>query len=178
MSSLFESFVYPFVIMFTVPMSWAGAFVGIRVLGMLYGADIVPGNPEYNVITLLGFVILTGVVVNNAILIVHQALYLRRSRGMAQNEAISQAVRQRIRPIFMSTTTSVLGMLPLAIGGGSGTELYTGIGAAVVGGLSLSTLFTLVLVPSAFALFLDLRRGLRRLLRLPPAADDRVGGPV
>ncbi|NQT87865.1 efflux RND transporter permease subunit, partial [bacterium] len=149
MASLFESFVYPFVIMFAVPLSWAGAFVGMRVLGMLYGADIVPGNPEFNVITLLGFVILTGVVVNNAILIVHQALHLRRSRGMPQNEAISQAVRQRIRPIFMSTTTSVLGMLPLAIGGGSGTELYTGIGAAVVGGLLLSTLFTLVLVPSS-----------------------------
>ncbi len=184
MCSLFESFVYPFVIMFTVPLSWAGALVGIDVMTRLYGLlldhpvhlfgqRILPGAPEFNVITLLGFVILTGVVVNNAILIVHQALNLHRG-GMPQNAAIQQAVRQRIRPIFMSTITSVLGMLPLAVGRGSGAELYNGLGAAVVGGLALSSLFTLILTPAAFALFLDLRRGVRRLLGLAPAEDDRI----
>ena len=184
MASLFESFIYPFVIMFTVPLSWAGALVGIDLMTRLHfvmlgkplarlGVDFIPGLPEFNVITLLGFVILTGVVVNNAILIVHTALLLHR-RGMAQNEAIEQAVRQRIRPIFMSTFTSVLGMLPLAIGSGSGSELYTGLGSAVVGGLAFSSLFTLVLIPAAFGLFLDLRRGIRRLLGLAPATDDRI----
>jgi len=180
MSSLFESFVYPFVIMFTVPLSWAGALVGIHAMTWLHYllaarpiAGFAPGLPEFNVITLLGFVILTGVVVNNAILIVHTALKQRRA-GATQAHAIEQAVRQRVRPIFMSTITSVLGMAPLAVGSGSGAELYNGLGAAVVGGLFFATLFTLVLIPAAFALFLDLRRGLRRLLRLPPAADDQV----
>ena len=186
MASLFESFVYPFVIMFTVPLSWAGALVGLNVMTWLhhvlvanpvviFGMRIVPGLPEFNVITLLGFVILTGVVVNNAILIVHQALQLHRG-GMAQNPSIEQAVRQRIRPIFMSTVTSVLGMLPLAIGRGSGAELYTGLGAVVVGGLALSCIFTLVLTPAAFALFLDIRRGVRKMLGLAPVLDDQVPG--
>ena len=173
MAALFESFVYPFVIMFTVPLSWAGALLGIWLMKWLNARGIVPGVPEFNVITLLGFVILTGVVVNNAILIVHQALNLRRA-GHSQTESVAGSVRQRIRPIFMSTTTSVLGMLPLAVGGGSGTELYTGLGAAVVGGLMFATIFTLILVPAAFALFLDLRRSLRVLLRLEAADDDRV----
>ena len=170
-AALFESFVYPFVIMFTVPLSWAGAIVGIRVMQFLHYRGIVPGLAEFNVITLLGFVILTGVVVNNAILIVHQALNLRRA-GASQDEAILGAVQHRTRPIFMSSTTSVLGMLPLATGGGSGTELYTGLGAAVIGGLFFSTVFTLILVPAGFALFLDIRRGARAMLGLPPAADD------
>jgi HAE1 family hydrophobic/amphiphilic exporter-1 len=184
MASLFESFVYPFVIMFTVPLSWAGALLGIDALiwlhdflvanpVYLFGNQLLNGRPEFNVITLLGFVILTGVVVNNAILIVHTALMLHRE-GMAQNHAIEEAIRRRIRPVFMSTFTSVLGMTPLAVGHGSGAELYTGLGAAVVGGLLLSSIFTLVLTPSAFALFLDLRRGLRKLLRLPPAEDDQI----
>ncbi len=179
MASLFESFVYPFVIMFTVPLSWAGAYVGIFAITRAHhalaaiDAPFVPGLPEYNVLTLLGFVILTGVVVNNAILIVHQSLNLIRG-GSPQREAIRQAVRQRVRPIFMSTITSVLGMLPLAIGAGSGAELYNGIGAAVVGGLALSAVFTLVLTPAAFSLFLDFRRGVRRVLRLAPAPDDAV----
>ena len=179
MSSLFESFLYPFVIMFTVPLSWAGALVGINVLTWLHhamkGAEaaFVPGLPEFNVITLLGFVILTGVVVNNAILIVHTALAARRS-GATQSHAIQQAVRNRIRPIFMSTITSVLGMAPLALGSGSGAELYNGLGAVVVGGLAFATVFTLVLTPASFALFLDIRRTLRKLLRLAPAADDQL----
>ena len=180
MSSLFESFVYPFVIMFTVPLSWAGALVGIRVLTHVHfflfnhpEAVIQVGLPEFNVITLLGFVILTGVVVNNAILIVHTALALRRS-GAAQSAAIEEAVRRRIRPIFMSTITSVLGMTPLALGHGSGAELYNGLGAAVIGGLFFSAVFTLVLTPAAFSLFLDIRRGVRRIVGLPPAADDQV----
>jgi HAE1 family hydrophobic/amphiphilic exporter-1 len=179
MASLFESFVYPFVIMFTVPLSWAGAYIGIwavtQVRGLLLAAHapFVPGLPEYNVITLLGFVILTGVVVNNAILIVHQSLNLIRG-GAPQREAIRQAVRQRVRPIFMSTITSILGMTPLALGAGSGAELYNGIGAAVVGGLALSTVFTLILTPAAFSLFLDLRRGVRLVLGLAPHPDDAV----
>ena len=114
---------------------------------------------------MLGFVILIGVVVNNAILIVHQALNFMRPRkeetsageweeleGMPPRDAIREAVRTRIRPIFMTTTTSVCGMLPLVLMGGSGSELYKGLGSVVVGGLIVATIFTLVVVPLLFSL--------------------------
>lgn len=101
---------------------------------------------------MLGFIILIGIVVNNAILIVHQALNHIRHEGMELNEAITNSVRNRIRPIFMSTMTSVFGMLPLVLFPGSGSELYRGLGSVVVGGLSVSTVFTLFLVPSVFSL--------------------------
>ena len=100
-----------------------------------------------DVLTILGFVILAGVVVNNAILIVHQALHFVRRDGMEIGEGIERAVRTRVRPIAMGTLTSVGGMLPLVLAPGSGSELYRGLGAVVVGGLVVSTVFTLVLVP-------------------------------
>ena len=106
-------------------------------------------------ITMLGFVILIGIVVNNAILIVHQALDNIRDHEMEHKEAIVESVRSRIRPIFMSTTTSVIGMLPLILLPGSGSEFYRGLGSVVVGGLLVSTMFTLILVPSVFSLVLE-----------------------
>ena len=123
-----------------------------------------------DVITMLGFVILTGVVVNSAILIVHQALNNIRA-GMTSREALVESVRSRVRPIFMSTTTSVMGMLPLVLSGGSGTELYKGLGAVVVGGLALSTLFTLFLVPSLFSLSLDMRHFMTRVFGWRPLEE-------
>lgn len=109
---------------------------------------------------MLGFVILIGIVVNNAILIVHQALNNMKEQGMANRDAISESVKTRIRPIFMSTTTSVFGMLPLVLFPGSGSELYRGLGSVVVGGLVVSTIFTLFLVPSVFSMVLDFRERL------------------
>jgi HAE1 family hydrophobic/amphiphilic exporter-1 len=106
---------------------------------------------------MLGFIILIGTVVNNAILIVHQSLNHMRYEGMERREAIREAVRNRIRPIFMSTTTSVFGMLPLVLFRGAGSELYRGLGSVVVGGLALSTIFTLFLIPALFSLVLDAR---------------------
>ena len=100
-----------------------------------------------DVLTLLGFVILAGVVVNNAILIVHQALNNQKERGMNGQHAIRSSVESRVRPIMMSTLTSVGGMLPLVLMPGAGSELYRGLGAVVVGGLIVSTIFTLILVP-------------------------------
>jgi HAE1 family hydrophobic/amphiphilic exporter-1 len=102
-------------------------------------------------------VILIGIVVNNAILIVSQALQLMRNDRMDPREAIEEACQNRLRPIFMSTFSSILGMLPLAIGSGNGSELYRGLGIVVVGGLALSTLFTLILVPAVFMFFIRLR---------------------
>jgi len=120
---------------------------------------------------MLGFVILIGVVVNNAILIVHQALNFMRGietdlidpklaaegKGLPARDAIRESVRTRVRPIFMTTLTSVAGMLPLVVMPGSGSELYRGLGSVVVGGLVVSTVFTLIVVPLVFSLAIDVR---------------------
>jgi HAE1 family hydrophobic/amphiphilic exporter-1 len=110
-----------------------------------------------DILTMLGFIILVGTVVNNAILIVHQSLNHMRQDHMPPREAIRESVHNRIRPIFMSVSTSVFGMLPLIIWPGAGSELYRGLGSVVVGGLVVSTLFTLFLVPAMFSLMLDAR---------------------
>jgi HAE1 family hydrophobic/amphiphilic exporter-1 len=91
-------------------------------------------------------------VVNNAILIVEQTLHHMRNEGMARHPAILESVRNRIRPIFMTTTTTVFGLLPLVLFPGAGSELYRGLGAVVLGGLVVSTVFTLVLIPTLFNL--------------------------
>jgi HAE1 family hydrophobic/amphiphilic exporter-1 len=155
MASLFESFIYPFVIMFSVPLAAFGGFLGLGILNIFT-------NQALDVLTMLGFVILIGIVVNNAILIVHQALNNMRDEEMDKRQAISESVKSRIRPIFMSTTTSVFGMMPLVLFPGSGSELYRGLGSVVVGGLVVSTIFTLFLVPSVFSMVLDFRERLSR----------------
>ncbi len=150
MAALFESFLYPLVIIITVPLAAAGGMLGLKVLNLF-------GYQSMDVLTMLGFVILIGVVVNNAILIVHQALNFMADEGMAANEAVVASVAIRVRPIFMSTITSVLGLLPLVLFPGAGSELYRGLGSVVVGGLLMSTLFTLVLVPAFFSLVMAWR---------------------
>jgi HAE1 family hydrophobic/amphiphilic exporter-1 len=104
-------------------------------------------------LTLLGFIILVGIVVNNAILIVHQTLFHIRIEGMDVSESITEATRNRIRPIFMSTLTSVFGMLPLVLFPGAGSELYRGLGSVVVGGLALSAVLTLIIIPPLLTVF-------------------------
>ncbi len=107
-----------------------------------------------DMLTLLGFIILVGIVVNNAILIVHQTLFHLNEEGLAPIAAIEEATRNRIRPIFMSTLTSVMGMMPLVVFPGEGSELYRGLGAVVVGGLSMSAFLTLLTVPPLLRLCL------------------------
>lgn len=162
MAALFESFVYPFVIMLSVPLAMVGGFGALRIIHELTARD--PTTPVQNldVLTMLGFVILVGVVVNNAILIVHQTLTNMRESGEAPADAIVSAVRARTRPIFMSALTSVFGMIPLVIMTGPGSELYKGIGSVVTGGLLVSTVFTLFVVPAMLSLFLDARIWLER----------------
>jgi len=155
MSALFESFASPLVILLSVPMALTGGVFGVAI------ARAFDPTVNLDVITMLGFVILAGIVVNNAILIVHQSLNNIRA-GMASREAVIESVRSRVRPIFMSSTTSIMGMLPLVLSSGSGTELYRGLGAVVVGGLALSTIFTLFLIPCLFSLSLDFRAWLTR----------------
>lgn len=173
MSALFESFLYPFVIMFSVPLAALGGFLGLAVLNLFtYQA--------MDILTMLGFIILIGTVVNNAILVVHQSLNHMRDEGLAPREAIREATGNRIRPIFMSVSTSVFGMLPLVLFPGAGSELYRGLGSVVVGGLIVSTLFTLILIPALFSLMLDWKRALAQRFRgvldeLGPEEGEAVG---
>ena len=140
MAILFESFVLPLVILISVPVAAAGGVGGLALLNTFQTQPL-------DMLTLLGFIILVGIVVNNAILIVHQTLFHLREEGMSPIDAIEEATRNRIRPIFMSTLTSVFGMLPLVVFPGEGSELYRGLGAVVVGGLSMSAFLTLLTVP-------------------------------
>jgi HAE1 family hydrophobic/amphiphilic exporter-1 len=110
-----------------------------------------------DMLTILGFVILAGVVVNNAILIVHQALNFMREGDYGPLESVVESVRSRVRPILMSTLTSVGGMLPLVLMPGAGSELYRGLGAVVIGGLTVSTIFTVLLVPAVLSVIFALK---------------------
>ena len=161
MAALFESWMYPFVILFSVPLGAVGGVLGLWVLNFFVYQSL-------DVLTMLGFVILIGTVVNNAILIVHQSLNFVRE-GMPARKAVPESVKTRIRPIFITTTTTVLGLLPLVVFPGAGSELYRGLGAVVLGGLLVSTAFTLFLVPAAFTLMLDLKVAIAR--RFTPPAD-------
>jgi HAE1 family hydrophobic/amphiphilic exporter-1 len=140
MAVLFESFIYPLIILLSVPLAAAGGVAGLALLNTRVFQPL-------DMLTLLGFVILIGIVVNNAILLVHQTLHHLRVESMTPDAAILEATRNRIRPIFMSTLTSVFGMLPLVLFPGAGSELYRGLGSVVVGGLSLSAVLTLLVVP-------------------------------
>ncbi len=142
MSALFGNFIYPIIIMFTVPLAAAGGFIGLRLVNILIAPQ------PLDILTMLGFVILIGVVVNNAILIIHQALNNVRHHGMAHLEAVTASTRSRLRPIYMSALTSIFGMRPLVLAPGPGSELYRGLGSVVLGGLALSTVFTIFVIPA------------------------------
>ncbi len=159
MAALFESFLYPFVIMFAVFPGALGGFLGLALMNKFLTYQ------SLDVLTMLGFFILMGTVVNNSTLIVHQALNHMREEGMEAQASIREASRNRIRPIFMTIGSNVFGMLPLVLFGGAGSELYRGLGAVVLGGLIVSTIFTLFLVPALFSLTLEVRAGLARRLR-------------
>ena len=145
MAVLFESFIYPLIIMLSVPLATAGGVIGLALTNQFTFQPL-------DMLTLLGFVILIGIVVNNAILLVHQTLVHIKDEGMGVEEAILEATRNRIRPIFMSTLTSIFGMLPLVLFPGAGSELYRGLGSVVLGGLSLSAILTLAIVPPLLTL--------------------------
>jgi len=169
MAALFESWLYPFVIIFSVPLGAVGGILGLTFLNLFVFQSL-------DVLTMLGFVILIGTVVNNPILIVHQSLNYIREQGLEPREAIPLSVRTRVRPIFITTLTTVLGLLPLVVFPGAGSELYRGLGSVVLGGLLMSTLFTLFLVPTVFVLTLDAKTRLVAMFtleRIPRLADQR-----
>jgi len=149
---LFQSWTYPLVIMVSVPLATFGGFIGLALVHWWSEVDRYSPIQNLDMLSILGFVILAGVVVNNAILIVHQTLnFLREDPDLDPQLAIQESVKSRVRPILMSTLTSVGGMLPLVLLPGAGSELYRGLGAVVVGGLVVSTVFTLFLVPTVLS---------------------------
>ncbi|MFW6235769.1 MAG: efflux RND transporter permease subunit, partial [Desulfovibrionales bacterium] len=151
MSALFGNFLYPLIILFTVPMAAAGGFLGLA------GVNLFTEQP-LDVLTMLGFIILIGVVVNNAILIVHQSLNNIREGDMSPMDAVTEATRTRLRPVYMSAGTSICGMLPLVVFPGPGSELYRGLGSVVLGGLAVSTVFTVFLIPSLLLFFIPMEK--------------------
>ncbi|GAA4419729.1 efflux RND transporter permease subunit [Bremerella cremea] len=161
---LFQSWTYPLVIMVSVPLALLGGFAGLALVHEWSVVDRYMPIQNMDVLTILGFVILAGVVVNNAILIVYQTINFLQGRSeegedvsdLSPREAISKSVESRVRPILMSTLTSVGGMLPLVLMPGSGSELYRGLGAVVVGGLVVSTVFTMFLVPVLLSVLFDI----------------------
>jgi len=149
-AALFEDFVSPLAVLMSVPLAAAGGAAGLWLVNALLGKQ------PLDLMTALGFLILIGVVVNNAILVVDGSITRMRA-GTSLSEAVPLAVEARVRPIFMTTATSLAGLLPMVIFSGSGSELYRGVGAIVLGGLLLSTALTLFVVPTAFTLLWRLR---------------------
>jgi HAE1 family hydrophobic/amphiphilic exporter-1 len=163
MAATFESWVYPFVVIMTVPLGAVGGFAGLWLLNLWTPQPL-------DVLTMLGFIMLVGTVVNNPILIVEQSLIHWRDDGMPIGQAVIESVRTRIRPIFMTTLGGLVGLLPLVLAPGAGSELYRGIGAVLLGGLLISTLVTLVFVPCLLSLMMELRAWvIGRLFGVPVA---------
>ena len=152
MSGLFGNFIYPLVVLFTLPLAAAGGFIGLRLVNLFIQPQ------SLDVLTMLGFVILIGVVVNNAILIVYQALNNVRLHGMNYREAVIESTRTRLRPIYMSTFTSIFGMLPLVVAPGPGSEIYRGLGSVILGGLALSSVFVIFIIPSLLMFFIKMEK--------------------
>ncbi len=140
MSGLFRSFFDSLLVIATLPLATIGGITLLRVMGL-----------PMDLLTMIGFITLLGLVVNNAILLVHQTRVAERD-GLARRDAVEQSIRRRLRPILMTTLTSIFGMLPLLLIPGPGSELYQGLAAVIVGGMAISTLFTLVFLPSLLRL--------------------------
>jgi len=141
MASQFESLLHPFVIMFSVPFAFTGVVLGLLIFGVPFGLT-----------AFMGLIMLVGIVVNNAIVLVDYTNLLR-ARGYGLFDAIVNAGRARLRPVLMTTFTTILGTLPLALFRGEGSELWRPLGIVMLGGLTVSTLITLVLVPTIYSIF-------------------------
>jgi len=141
MASQFESFMSPFVIMFSLPFAAVGVIMGLVIT-----------NTPLSVMGMVGIIILIGIVVKNGIVLIDYTI-LCRERGMSAVDASVTAARSRLRPILMTTLTTVLGMLPMALDNGVGAEMWNGLGTVVVWGLTISTVVTLLLIPTVYCIF-------------------------
>ena len=161
MAVQFEALTHPFVIMFSIPAIFIGIMLGLAITGR-----------TLNVATYIGIIMLVGIVVNNAIVLVDYINILRR-RGYTRKEAILIAGPNRLRPILMTTLTTVLALIPLTLGFGSGAELQAPFATVIVFGLSFSTVVTLVLVPVVYTYMDDLERLIRqKFMKTVPTIDN------
>lgn len=140
MAVQFESLRFPFVVIISIPFAMVGSFLGLAVTGS-----------SVNMTSLLGLVMLAGIVVNNAIVLIDYVNILRRENGVEIHEALVQAGKMRLRPILMSSLTTIVGLIPMAVG--SGVEMMESMAMVVIGGLAMSTLLTLVLIPTFYLIF-------------------------
>lgn len=156
MAAQFESLTYPFVIMFSIPFAIIGVLIGL-----------VSTGTAMSVMAMVGLIMLMGIVVKNGIVLIDYII-LCRERGMGVAHAVKTSGRSRLRPVLMTTLTTVLGMLPMALGRGEGSEMWNGMGMAVAWGLSVSTLITLIIVPVMYCVFAGngIRGSRRKSLRL------------
>ena len=162
MAALFRSFKDSVLVLLALPLATVGSLVALRLMNDVFGV-----RQPLDLLTMIGFIILLGLVVNNAILLVHQTRAMER-HGLARRTAVTEAVGMRLRPILMSTLTSIFGMLPLLLVPGAGSELYRGLAAVIIGGMCVSAAFTLLLLPS----LLRIGEGASR------PAPERTGEPV
>jgi multidrug efflux pump subunit AcrB len=144
MAAMFRSVKDSLIVLLVMPLAVVGGVIGLRVLNLFTYQSL-------ELLTMIGFIILLGLVVNNAILLVHQTRAAERE-GLNRADAVAQAIRIRARPIFMSTLTSICGMLPLMLVPGAGSDIYRGLATVIVGGMSVSAVFTLLLLPSILRL--------------------------
>ena len=141
MAAQFESLTYPFIIMFSLPFAFSGVFLALWLSGN-----------TLNVMSLIGAIMLIGIVVKNGIVLIDY-ISLNRERGMGIREAVVTGGHSRLRPVIMTTLTTILGMVPMAIGTGQGSEMWRPMGTAVIGGLTVSTILTLILIPVLYCVF-------------------------
>jgi len=141
MVSLYDSFVYPFVVLFSIPL----ALIGVMVILAITGNTI-------NIFTMLGMIMLIGLVAKNAIMIVDFA-NMRKAAGASTHDALIQANHARLRPILMTTIAMIFGMIPIAIAKGAGAEMNNGLAWVIIGGLTSSLFLTLIIVPTVYSLF-------------------------
>lgn len=160
LASQFESLIHPFTIMFSVPFAFTGAFLGLFIT-----------QKPLSVPAFIGMIMLAGIVVNNAIVLVDYINQLRAS-GKTRREAVIEAVEVRFRPISMTTLTTVLALLPLAIGIGEGAEVQAPLATVVIGGLTFSTLLTMVFIPILYTLFDDLKEKIKKVIKRKPKENN------
>lgn len=153
LASQFENFVFPVIIIGSIPLALIGVVIGLLVT-----------NQPIDVMVMIGVIMLAGIVVNNAIVLI-DFIQMTRVRGMEREEAVIESCRTRLRPILMTTATTVFGMLPLAMGMGEGSEIYRGMAITTMFGLSFSTLLTLVVIPIFYTLVEDMNKAIIRFVK-------------
>ena len=165
MAAQFESLVDPFVIMFSVPFAFSGVFLGLLITQV-----------PLDTMSFIGLIMLIGIVVKNGIVLIDY-IRLCRERGMGVAKAVTTSGKSRLRPVLMTTATTVLGMVPMALGIGEGSEMWQSMGITVAWGLSISTLVTLVLIPTLYAA-LEARRIVRERKKLEKKLATRAAEKV